>query len=198
LGDWIYVTAENDNAVTWFQHTGTGLANMGCIADGGSSSCTSASGLGLAQAKSVAFDPTDDTRIYVAAYVSNTVRAFDANTTGSSPDGSLTAGAYAAKQCLYTGSCTQLAILDNPHQIALNSVGDALFVANRGSSSVALINTAAMTGGGCFQDNSISNGGCTHKPGLLGAHSVAVHEDAGEDSLFVTSRLDGTLTRLTF
>jgi hypothetical protein len=157
---------------------------------------------GLGQAKSVVFDPTDDSRIYVAAYDDDVVRAFDANT-GPGGNGALTAGACVARDCSSPPGltdCTQVDGLRALHQLAMSADGAWLFAASRESSSLAWIETSTLSPGmsalsDCIQDASVPSSLCwSQDVALLNAHSVAVFDD----SIYVTTHGDDSLVHLTF
>jgi DNA-binding beta-propeller fold protein YncE len=206
---YVYVAAENGNAVTVFaRNTTTGALTQlsgvaGCIAQNGDG-VTCASGRGLVSPIHVEVSP-DGQHVYVVSRDSNAVTIFARDTT----TGALTQLSGVAGCIAQNGdgvSCAVGAGLSQAVFLTLSRDGTTLYVASQVSNAVAVFSRHTGTGAltqlsgiaGCVGENGSDDGTagrCTNGHGLSGAIAVAVSPDGS--NTYAASYLSDALTAFT-
>jgi DNA-binding beta-propeller fold protein YncE len=170
----------------------------GCVNDAGRGGC--ANGRSLRESIFVRVSP-DGRHVYATARQSNSVAVFRRDQT----TGELTQLPRKAGCVNENGSqrCANGRALVYAHGLAVSPDGARLYVAARGSDSVAVFarnrRSGAITqlrrGRGCITSHPTRNPGCARGRALDGAYSVTVRADRGKENVYVTSRgNDGVAT----
>lgn len=176
----VYAAAATSNAVAELSRnpeTGA-LSQVGCIVDGALKGC--ASGREIAGANAVAISPSDGS-VYVTSLLSNSVTAFDRDTSTG-----LLAQKEATNACLVflraTG-CSFGRALDAPEGLVVSPDGKNVYVASVETGAIDVLNRNVETGAvrqrqgttGCLAAPSVK--GCTPARATAGASSVAISPD---------------------
>ncbi|MCA1697853.1 MAG: lactonase family protein, partial [Actinobacteria bacterium] len=170
----------------------------GCVDNTGDSGC--ANGRSLKESIFVRVSP-DGKHVYATARKSDSVAVFGRN----QATGELTQLPGRAGCVNERGSegCANGRALVYAHGLALSPSGTRLYVAARGSDSVAVFERDRRSGAitqlsrrnGCITSHPTTNPGCARGRALDGAYGVTVKADRGKENVYVTSRgSDGVAT----
>ncbi len=170
----------------------------GCIDDTGASGC--ANGRSISESIFVRVSP-DGRHVYATARKSHSVAVFARNpATGELTQLSGRAGCVNERG---SAGCSDGRGLVYAHGLAVSPNGSRLYVAARGSDSVAVFRRQPRTGriaqlrgtNGCITSLRTYRQGCASGRALDGAYSVTVRADKGQENVYVTSRgNDGVAT----